>query len=55
VAVEDVLRFRDEFLAFVDSAYPEIGKTIAEEKVISDDTDAKLRKALDEFAAGLQV
>ena len=55
VAVEDVLRFRDEFLAFVESAYPEIGKTIADEKVISDDTDAKLRKALDEFAAGLQV
>jgi len=55
VAVEDVLKYRDEFLAFIESAYPEVGKVIAEEKVISDDTEAKLRKALDEFAAGLQV
>jgi F-type H+-transporting ATPase subunit alpha len=55
VAVEDVLKYRDEFLAFIESAYPEVGKAIADEKVISDGTEAKLRKALDEFAAGLQV
>ena len=46
-----VLAFRDEFLDFVESAYPEIGATIAAEKVISADTEAKLRAALDEFAA----
>jgi len=55
IEVDDVLRFRDEFLVFVDSAYPEIGKTIATEKVISEDTDAKLRTALSEFVAQTQA
>ncbi len=49
VAVEEVLRFRDEFLEFVESARPEIGKAILSEKVISDDTKAKLTAALEEF------
>ncbi|MDO8963376.1 MAG: F0F1 ATP synthase subunit alpha [Coriobacteriia bacterium] len=51
LAVEDVLRFRDEFLVFVDSAYPEIGNAIVEEKLISEETEKKLRHALDEFVA----
>jgi F-type H+-transporting ATPase subunit alpha len=49
VPVESALRFRDEFLDFVESAYPEIGKTIVSEKTLSDDTKAKLSAALDEF------
>jgi len=53
--VANVLRFRDEFLEFVESAYPEIGKVIASEKVISDDTEAKLRKALEEFSQSFSV
>jgi F-type H+-transporting ATPase subunit alpha len=55
VEVEDVLGFRDGFLALVESAYPEIGTAIHAEKAISPETDAKLRSALDEFAAGRQV
>jgi F-type H+-transporting ATPase subunit alpha len=55
VAVADVLKFRDDFLAFAESAHPEIGAAIASEKVISPDLDASLRAALDEFVAGLQV
>jgi len=51
IPVEQVLKFRDGFLQFVDSAYPEIAKAIIDEKLISEDTDAKLRKALDEFVA----
>ena len=54
VEVEDVLKFRDDFLAFVESAYPEIGNAIRTEKVISPETDAKLRAALDEFSSGLE-
>jgi len=50
--VGGVVAFRDEFIGFVDSAYPEIGAAIKDEKLISPDTEAKLRSALDEFAAG---
>jgi len=49
--VEHVLRFREEFLEFVESAYPEIGRAIAGEKVVSDETSEKLAKAIDEFKA----
>ncbi len=49
VAVENVLRFRDEFLDFVESAHPEIGQAISAEKVISDETKAALSAALEEF------
>jgi F-type H+-transporting ATPase subunit alpha len=55
IEVEDVLKFRDEFLVFVDSAYPEIGKAIADEKIISEDTETKLRTALSEFVAQMQA
>jgi F-type H+-transporting ATPase subunit alpha len=54
VSVEHVLKFRDDFLQFVESAYPEIGNAIRTEKVISADTEAALRKALDEFSTGLE-
>ncbi len=55
VAVGDVLRFRDELLEFVDSAYPEIGKTIVSEQKISDETEAALASAIGEFKAGFTV
>ena len=55
VEVDDVVKFRDDFLAFVESAHPEIGSAIASEKVMSPDTEAALRAALDEFAAGLRA
>jgi len=54
VAVENVLKFRDDFLQFAESAYPEIGVAIKTEKVISPETEAKLRGALDEFTSGLE-
>jgi F-type H+-transporting ATPase subunit alpha len=55
IEVSDVQRFRDEMLAWIESAYPEIGKTIAEEKVILPETEAALRTALDEFVAQFQA
>ncbi len=53
--VEDVQRFRDEFLEFVDSAYPEIGRAIAEEKVLSEETSTLLGKAIEEYKAQFTV
>ena len=51
----NVQRFRDEFLEFVESAHPEIGKAIAAEKIISDETKAEaLGTALDEFKAAVR-
>jgi F0F1-type ATP synthase alpha subunit len=49
--VESVQRFRDEALDFIASAHPEIGESIVTEKKLTDETEASLRKALDEFAA----
>jgi F-type H+-transporting ATPase subunit alpha len=49
VPVDKVLAFRDEFLEFVESAYPETGKSIAAEKTLSDDIKTELDRALDEF------
>ncbi len=49
--VEKVQEFRDQFLEFVESAYPEIGRTIAEQKALSDETSEKLAAAVTEFKA----
>jgi len=49
IPVESVLRFRDGLIEFVGSAHPEIGKTIVEEKKLSDETVEALGKAIDEF------
>jgi F-type H+-transporting ATPase subunit alpha len=53
--VESVLRFRDEFLEFIESAHPEIGRTIASEQKISDETSERLAKIIDEFKVGFTV
>ena len=49
--VEHVQRFREEFVAFVQSAYPEIGRAISDEAVLSDETVEKLGRAIEEFKA----
>ncbi len=50
IAIEDVQRFRDEFLEFVNSAHPEIGATIASEKKLSDETKETLTQVLRGFS-----
>ena len=52
VAVEDITRFEKEFFEYLDTKYPEIPQSIAEDKVISDAIEEKLKKAIDEFKAG---
>ena len=51
IPVEDITRFEKEFFEFVDTKYPEIPAAIAENKEISEETDGKLRKAVEEFKA----
>jgi F-type H+-transporting ATPase subunit alpha len=49
VPVEKVQAFEKELLSFLDSAHPEIEQAIAKDRAISDETEKKLRAALDEF------
>jgi F-type H+/Na+-transporting ATPase subunit alpha len=49
IPVEEVRNFESSMLAFFANAHPDILKTIAEKKVIDDDTKAKLQAAVGEF------
>jgi F-type H+/Na+-transporting ATPase subunit alpha len=49
LAVEDVKRFEDEFLAFMDTRHPEIGEQIGSSGALSDDLAEALRAAIKEF------
>jgi F-type H+-transporting ATPase subunit alpha len=49
VEVDQVLRFREEFLRYMDGARPDVGKRIAEEKTLTDEIQADLESALDDF------
>ena len=51
VPVEDITRFEKEFFDYLDTKHPEIPAAIAEEKAISDATEEKLVKALNDFKA----
>ena len=54
VAVEDITRFESEFFEFLDTKYPEVPNAIATEKVISDETEELLKKAIGEFKASFK-
>ena len=51
VPVADVTRFEAELFEFLDTKYPEIPGNIKEQKVISDETEELLKKAIEEFKA----
>ena len=51
IAVEDITRFEEEFFVFVDTKYPEIPASIADTKVISEEMEERLKKAIVEFKA----
>lgn len=55
VPVEDVQRFRDELLEFLDNAHPEIGRAIATEKKLTDEIANALSAAIEEFKAGFMT
>ena len=47
--VEKITEFEKEFFEFLDTKYPEIPQSIRDEKVISDQTEELLKKAIAEF------
>ena len=49
VPTEDITRFETEFFEFLNTKFPEVPSAIAEEQVISKETEQKLVKALEEF------
>ena len=51
VPTEGITRFEEEFFEFVDTKYPQVPSAIAAEKVISDETEETLKKAIEEFKA----
>lgn len=53
--VEDVLRFRNGLLEFLENAHPEIGRTILAEQKLSDETTEALASAIVEFKAGFRT
>lgn len=49
IAIEDILRFEQEFLAFLDSKYPQIGDSIRDAKDLVADNEKALVDAINEF------
>ncbi len=49
IPVEDIGRFETEFFEFVDTKYPEIPTQIRETQVLSEENEAALIKAIEEF------
>ena len=49
VPVADITRFEGEFFEFLDTQYPEIPQSIKEQQVMSDEIEAKLVTAIEEF------
>jgi F-type H+-transporting ATPase subunit alpha len=49
IPLSDLARYETELFDFMDEKYPDVGHNIAKEKVISDETKAKLERALEEF------
>ena len=51
VPTEDITRFEAEFFEFLDTKYPEVPDSIAKTKVLSEEMENTLKKAIDEFKA----
>ncbi len=54
IAVEDILRFESELFEYIDTKYPEIPESIVNTKVIDEETEAKLVKAIEECKAAFK-
>jgi F-type H+-transporting ATPase subunit alpha len=55
IPVSEVTKFEAELLPFIEAKYPDIYKNILTSKKIDDETDALLKKALDEFKSTFVV
>lgn len=54
IAVDDILRFESELFDFIDTKYPEIPGSIAATKVMDEETEKKLVKAIEECKASFK-
>ena len=54
VAVEDITRFEKAFYEFIDTGYPFIPAAVRKEKVISEETEEALQKAIAEFKSSFK-
>ena len=54
IDLSDISRFEKEFYEFIDTKYPDIPASIKAEKVITEDTEAALQKAIEEFKASFK-
>lgn len=54
IPVEDVLRFQDELFEYIDTKYPEIPESIVSTKVIDEETESRLVKAIEECKASFK-
>ncbi len=48
-------RFEEEFFVFCEKDYPDIELTLAKEKIISEEMDAKLKEAVEKFKTGFKA
>jgi F-type H+/Na+-transporting ATPase subunit alpha len=55
VPVGSMAQWQTDLLKFMDASYPEIGRDIAEKKMITDSTRASMAKALDAFRRSRQA
>ncbi|HEX79233.1 MAG TPA: F0F1 ATP synthase subunit alpha [Dehalococcoidia bacterium] len=55
IPINKIAEFEASFLKIMGTMYPEIGKTIAEKKEMSDDTEEKLKAAIEEFKKGFST
>ncbi|MDD6504636.1 MAG: F0F1 ATP synthase subunit alpha [Lachnospiraceae bacterium] len=54
IPVEDILRFQNELFEYIDTKYPEIPESIVTNKVMDEETEAKLVKAIEECKASFR-
>ena len=52
VPIPDVPRWETEFVNYMDTAHPEVGKSIVETNDLTDETTATLTAAIEEFQKG---
>lgn len=55
IPVDNIKRFEEEFLAYMESNYPQVGQTIKEEGKLSEETEEKLKEAINEFKDSFTV
>jgi len=55
VPVNKIAEFEENFLKIMSTMHPEIGKTIADKKELSEETEKKLKAAIEEFKKGFST